>query len=92
VRVEERGQTESETVKGAAYGRFSRRLRAFVIDWIIIALTGVAALYVAVAAESDNVGRIVGIVFENALPVYPVIGEAKRIEPNWSLLLIWTGY
>jgi uncharacterized RDD family membrane protein YckC len=74
VRVEERGQTESETVKGAAYGRFSRRLRAFVIDGIIIALMCVAALSVAVAAESDNVGRIVGIVFVASWLLYePVL-------------------
>jgi uncharacterized RDD family membrane protein YckC len=56
-------QTEAETVKGAAYGRFSRRLRAVVIDGIIISLMLVAALSVAVAAESDKVGRIVGITF-----------------------------
>jgi hypothetical protein len=40
MRVEERGQTESETVEGAAYGRFSRRLRAVVIDWIIMKSVG----------------------------------------------------
>jgi uncharacterized RDD family membrane protein YckC len=57
------GQTEAETVKGAAYGRFSRRLRAFVIDWIIIASLLVAALSFAVAAESNNAARIVGISF-----------------------------
>ena len=56
-------QTEAETVKGAAYGRFSRRLRAVVIDGIIISLMLVGALSVAVAAESDKVGRIVGITF-----------------------------
>jgi uncharacterized RDD family membrane protein YckC len=43
-----------------AYGRFSRRLRAFVIDWIIILLLLVMALFAAVSANSDSVGRVLG--------------------------------
>jgi uncharacterized RDD family membrane protein YckC len=46
-----------------AYGRFSRRLRAFVIDWIIIALLLVIALFAAVSANSDSVGRVLGFTF-----------------------------
>jgi len=42
------------------YGRFSRRVRAVVIDWIIIMLLMVAALFAAVSANSDSVGRILG--------------------------------
>jgi uncharacterized RDD family membrane protein YckC len=46
-----------------AYGRFSRRLRAFVIDWIIIALLLVIALFAAMSANSDSVGRVLGFTF-----------------------------
>lgn len=47
---------------------------AVVIDGIIIALTLVAALSVAVAAESDSVGRIVGIAFVASWLLYePVL-------------------
>jgi uncharacterized RDD family membrane protein YckC len=54
--------TDHETFAGVppAYGRFSRRLRAVVVDWIIVALSLVAALFVAVSANSDRVGRILG--------------------------------
>jgi len=43
-----------------AYGRFSRRLRAVVIDWAIMMLLLVLALLVAVSTNSDRVGRILG--------------------------------
>ena len=43
-----------------AYGRFSRRVKAVVIDWIIIMLLIVTALFVGVSANSDSVGRILG--------------------------------
>lgn len=43
-----------------AYGRFSRRLKAVVIDSVILTLALVAALFAAVAAGSDHVGRILG--------------------------------
>jgi uncharacterized RDD family membrane protein YckC len=43
-----------------AYGRFSRRLKAVVIDWMIIMLLLVAALFAAVSANSDRIGRILG--------------------------------
>jgi membrane protease YdiL (CAAX protease family) len=46
-----------------AYGRFSRRLRAFVIDWIIIMVSLVIALFAAVSANSDSVGRVLGFTF-----------------------------
>jgi uncharacterized RDD family membrane protein YckC len=42
------------------YGRASRRLRAYLIDWIIIALLLVAVLFIAVSAESNRVGRVLG--------------------------------
>jgi uncharacterized RDD family membrane protein YckC len=43
-----------------AYGRFSRRLKAVVIDGIVMLLLMVAALIVAISTGSDNVGRILG--------------------------------
>jgi uncharacterized RDD family membrane protein YckC len=46
-----------------AYGRFSRRLKAFAIDWIIIMLLLVMALFVAVSTNSDRVGRVLGFTF-----------------------------
>ncbi len=46
-----------------AYGRFSRRLKAVVIDWIIVALLLVAALFTAVSVGSDRIGRILGFTF-----------------------------
>ena len=41
------------TLAHAAYGRFSRRLRAFLIDWIIIVLLLTAALFLAISANSE---------------------------------------
>jgi uncharacterized RDD family membrane protein YckC len=46
-----------------AYGRFSRRLKAMVIDWIIIVLLLVVALFAAVSVGSDRIGRILGFTF-----------------------------
>jgi uncharacterized RDD family membrane protein YckC len=43
-----------------AYGRFSKRLKAVVIDWIVILLLLVTALFVAVSIGSDRTGRILG--------------------------------
>jgi uncharacterized RDD family membrane protein YckC len=43
-----------------AYGRFSRRLKAVVIDGIVMLLLTVAALIIAVSTGSDSVGRILG--------------------------------
>jgi uncharacterized RDD family membrane protein YckC len=53
-----------------AYGRFSRRLRAFVIDWIVIMLLLVTALFVAVSMDSDRVGRILGFTFVGVWLLY----------------------
>jgi uncharacterized RDD family membrane protein YckC len=43
-----------------AYGRASGRLRAYLIDWVIMLLLLVAVLFTAVSAESNKVGRILG--------------------------------
>jgi uncharacterized RDD family membrane protein YckC len=61
---------EMALAETAAYGRFSRRLRAFVIDWIIIVLLLVAALFAAVTANSDKIARILGITFVGIWVLY----------------------
>jgi uncharacterized RDD family membrane protein YckC len=45
-----------------AYGRFSRRLQAVVIDGVIMALVLVVALVIAAAIALDHIGRILGTV------------------------------
>jgi uncharacterized RDD family membrane protein YckC len=52
-------RAETEAVE-PAYGRFSRRLKAVVIDWTIMASLLVAALFAAVSIHSDHIGRILG--------------------------------
>jgi uncharacterized RDD family membrane protein YckC len=57
-----------------AYGRFSRRLQAVLIDSIIFLLLMAAALSVATALQSDSVGRILGFTFVAILLLYePVL-------------------
>ena len=53
-----------------AYGRFSPRMRAFVIDWIIMLLLLVGALLVAIAANSDRIGRILGFTLVGIFLLY----------------------
>jgi uncharacterized RDD family membrane protein YckC len=53
-----------------AYGRFSRRVKAVVTDQIIIMALLVAALFVAVSAGSDHIGRILGFTFLAVLLLY----------------------
>ena len=64
-----------EAISGApAYGRFSRRLQAVLIDWMIFLLLMAAALSVATALQSDDVGRILGFTFVVLLLLYePVL-------------------
>jgi hypothetical protein len=45
-----------ESIVTPAYGRFSRRLQAVLLDSIIFLLLMAAALSVATAMQSDNVG------------------------------------
>jgi uncharacterized RDD family membrane protein YckC len=62
------------TPAAPAYGRFSGRVRAFVIDWIIIVLLLVTALFLAVSANSDRIGRILGFTFVGVWLLYePVL-------------------
>ena len=57
-----------------AYGRFSRRLQAVLIDWMIFLILTAAALAIATAMQSNNVGRILGFTFVAILLLYePVL-------------------
>jgi uncharacterized RDD family membrane protein YckC len=71
-------RAETDAVE-PAYGRFSRRLKAVVIDWMIVVSLLVAALFAAVSIHSDHIGRILG---------YTVIAVALLYEP---LLVSLTG-
>ena len=64
-----------ETIVAApAYGRFSRRLQAVLIDWMIFLILMAAALSIATAMQSNNVGRILGFTFVAILLLYePVL-------------------
>jgi uncharacterized RDD family membrane protein YckC len=63
-----------ENIVTPAYGRFSRRLQAVLLDSIIFLLLMAAALSVATAMQSDNVGRILGYTFVTILVLYePVL-------------------
>jgi uncharacterized RDD family membrane protein YckC len=63
-----------ENIVTPAYGRFSRRLQAVLLDSIIFLLLMAAALSVATAMQSDNVGRILGYTFVAILVLYePVL-------------------
>jgi uncharacterized RDD family membrane protein YckC len=43
-----------------AYGRFSRRLKAFFIDWVVTVLVLFGALFIAVQLESAHIARVLG--------------------------------
>jgi uncharacterized RDD family membrane protein YckC len=64
-----------QTVAAApAYGRFSRRLQAVLIDWMIFLIFMAAALSIATAMQSNNVGRVLGFTFVAVLVLYePVL-------------------
>lgn len=64
------GPTGNADRTGAAYARFSRRLRALFIDWIFFLLVLVSALAIAVAVESDSFSRKLGYAVAAALLLY----------------------
>jgi uncharacterized RDD family membrane protein YckC len=65
---------DSETMPARpAYGRFSRRLQAVMIDSIIFLVLMAAVLSVTTALESDSIGRILGFTFLAILLVYEPI-------------------
>jgi uncharacterized RDD family membrane protein YckC len=86
---------ESESIE-PAYGRFSRRIRAFVIDWIIVMLLLVTVLWVAISTDSDRIGRILGFAFLGIWLLYePLLvsitgstighyGTNLRVVDSWS--------
>jgi uncharacterized RDD family membrane protein YckC len=65
-------RVEAEAVQ-PAYGRFSRRLKAVVIDWMIMIAVLVAALFAAVLINSDHIGRIIGFTVVAVLLLYEPI-------------------
>ena len=57
-----------------AYARFSRRIRALFIDWIVAVLVLFGSLFVAVQLESDHVARVLGVTVVLFLLLYePVL-------------------
>jgi uncharacterized RDD family membrane protein YckC len=56
-----------------AYGRFSRRLKAVLIDWMIMIAVLVAALFAAVSIHSDHIGRIIGFTVVSVWLLYEPI-------------------
>jgi uncharacterized RDD family membrane protein YckC len=48
---------------GAAYARFAPRLRAVIVDVILMTLLWASTLALAVASQSDHVARVVGFTF-----------------------------
>src|SRR5689334_11580545 len=62
--------TEKADTRQPAYARFSRRLRAVFIDWIIFVVVVLGALFIAVAIESDRVSRGLGVVVAVVLLLY----------------------
>lgn len=66
---------DSEVIPATpAYGRFSRRLQAVLIDSIIFLVLMAAALSIMTALQSNGVGRILGFAFLAILLLYePVL-------------------
>jgi uncharacterized RDD family membrane protein YckC len=62
--------TEKADTRKPAYARFSRRLRAVFIDWIIFIVVVSGALFIAVAIESDKFSRGLGVVVAVVLLLY----------------------
>jgi uncharacterized RDD family membrane protein YckC len=58
------------TTPALGYARFSRRLRAFLIDWFIFLVVIVGALFVAVILESDDLNRKLGFAVVVVLLLY----------------------
>src|SRR5215467_9046337 len=61
---------EKADTRQPAYARFSRRLRAVFIDWIIFVVVVVGVLFIAVAIESDKFSRGLGVVVAVVLLLY----------------------
>jgi uncharacterized RDD family membrane protein YckC len=52
--------TDFSSAGQAAYARFLPRLRALIVDWIIITVAMFAAIFIAAATRSDNLARPLG--------------------------------
>jgi hypothetical protein len=66
------------------FGRFSRRIRAFVIDWIIAVLLIITVLCVVISTDSDRIGRILGFAFLGIWLLY----EPLLVSVSGSTLVI----
>ena len=60
-------------MSGPRYARFSRRLRAMLIDWIITLIVMFGAVWLAVSVGDDNLSRGLGILAVAALVLYEPI-------------------
>jgi hypothetical protein len=66
-----------ETLTAPQYARFSRRVRALLIDWVLSVGLIIGALFVAASAGSDSLPRVLGIVAVILLLLYePVLVSA----------------
>jgi uncharacterized RDD family membrane protein YckC len=67
----------AESVAKPLYARFSRRLRAIVIDWALLWVAIVATMLVAIAIGSNDTSRILGTVLIAAALLYePILVSA----------------
>jgi uncharacterized RDD family membrane protein YckC len=64
---------DAPAVPAPRYARFSRRLRAMLIDWILALIVLYGALLLATAASNDNFSRGLGILVVVALLLYEPI-------------------
>jgi uncharacterized RDD family membrane protein YckC len=53
-------ETSAETVVEPAYARFTPRLRALVIDFVLMSAVMVIALFAAIASGAENIARVLG--------------------------------
>jgi RDD family protein len=73
--------SQSQTVDGPRYARFTRRLRGIAIDFVLFLLVLVGALQIAVALNSDDLARVVG---------FSVLAGFFLYEPLMVSLTGWT--
>jgi uncharacterized RDD family membrane protein YckC len=68
---------EAPSVSARLYARFSRRVRAIVVDWIITMAVIFGAVFVAVTVGNDNFSRTLGFLVVATLLLYePVLVSA----------------
>ncbi len=70
------GLTDTADTQQLAYGRFSRRVRAVFIDWIVFILMMFGALFAAVTVRSDEFSLALGI----GLAAFMLLYEPVRVS------------